>query len=89
MGGCSGQWCTSCHAVLHVLCCATQNIVEPKAAIVREEEARAQEKADAAKAIKDECEADLAEVKCWCLFNSRHTCHADCMLTAACGSVAT
>lgn len=36
--------------------------VEPKAAIVREEEARAQEKAAAAKAIKDECEADLAEV---------------------------
>jgi hypothetical protein len=31
--------------------------------IVREEEARAQEKADAAKAIKDECEADLAEVR--------------------------
>lgn len=29
---------------------------------MREEEARAQEKADAAKAIKDECEADLAEV---------------------------
>ena len=42
--------------------CALQNVVEPKAAIVREEEARAQEKADAAKAIKDECEADLAEV---------------------------
>lgn len=40
----------------------TQNVVEPKAAIVREEEAKAQEKADAAKAIKDECEADLAEV---------------------------
>jgi hypothetical protein len=36
--------------------------VEPKAAIVREEEARAQEEAAAAKAIKDECEADLAEV---------------------------
>jgi hypothetical protein len=36
--------------------------VEPKAAIVREEEAKAQEKAAAAKAIKDECEADLAEV---------------------------
>lgn len=36
--------------------------MEPKAAIVREEEAKAQEKADAAKAIKDECEADLAEV---------------------------
>jgi len=31
--------------------------------IVREEEAKAQEKADAAKAIKDECEADLAEVR--------------------------
>lgn len=47
-------------------CCAVlmQNVVEPKAAIVREEEARAQEKADAAKAIKDECEADLAEVGC-------------------------
>lgn len=29
---------------------------------MREEEAKAQEKADAAKAIKDECEADLAEV---------------------------
>lgn len=43
--------------------CAPQNVVEPKAAIVREEEARAQEKADAAKAIKDECEADLAEVR--------------------------
>jgi hypothetical protein len=40
-----------------------QNVVEPKAVIVREEEARAQEKADAAKAIKDECEADLAEVR--------------------------
>lgn len=40
-----------------------QNVVEPKAEIVREEEARAQEKADAAKAIKDECEADLAEVR--------------------------
>jgi hypothetical protein len=39
-----------------------QVVVEPKAAIVREEEARAQEKAAAAKAIKDECEADLAEV---------------------------
>lgn len=37
--------------------------VEPKAAVVREEEARAQEKAAAAKAIKDECEADLAEVR--------------------------
>lgn len=36
--------------------------MEPKTAIVREEEAKAQEKADAAKAIKDECEADLAEV---------------------------
>jgi hypothetical protein len=36
--------------------------VEPKAAIVQEEEARAKEKAAAAKAIKDECEADLAEV---------------------------
>lgn len=31
---------------------------------MREEEAKAQEKADAAKAIKDECEADLAEVSC-------------------------
>jgi hypothetical protein len=39
-----------------------QVVVEPKAAVVREEEARAQEKAAAAKAIKDECEADLAEV---------------------------
>ena len=29
---------------------------------MREEEAKAQEKAAAAKAIKDECEADLAEV---------------------------
>jgi dynein heavy chain len=37
-------------------------VVQPKAAVVRDEEARAQEKADAAKAIKDECEADLAEV---------------------------
>eukprot|EP00879_Flechtneria_rotunda_P029523 GHRR01031937.1.p2 GENE.GHRR01031937.1~~GHRR01031937.1.p2 ORF type:complete len:413 (+),score=155.94 GHRR01031937.1:2862-4100(+) len=36
-------------------------VVEPKAAVVRGEEARAQEKAAAAKAIKDECEADLAE----------------------------
>ncbi|KAJ9535032.1 hypothetical protein QJQ45_029705, partial [Haematococcus lacustris] len=35
-------------------------VVEPKAAIVKEEEAKAQEAADAAKAIKDECEADLA-----------------------------
>jgi hypothetical protein len=29
---------------------------------LQEEEIRVQEKADAAKAIKDECEADLAEV---------------------------
>ncbi|KAF6263196.1 dynein heavy chain 8 [Scenedesmus sp. NREL 46B-D3] len=36
-------------------------VVEPKAAVVREGEARAQDKAAAAKAIKDECEADLAE----------------------------
>jgi hypothetical protein len=36
--------------------------VEPKAAVVREEEARARAAADAARAIKDECEADLAEV---------------------------
>lgn len=36
--------------------------VEPKAAVVAEEQARAQAAADAAKAIKDECEADLAEV---------------------------
>jgi dynein heavy chain len=36
--------------------------VEPKAAVVREEEARARAAAAAAKAIKDECEADLAEV---------------------------
>lgn len=43
--------------------CCLQNVVEPKAVIVREEEARAQEKAVAAKAIKDECEADLAEVR--------------------------
>ncbi len=34
----------------------------PQAAIVKEEEAKAQAKADAAKAIKDECTADLAEV---------------------------
>lgn len=33
-----------------------------QAAIVKGEEAKAQEKADAAKAIKDECEADLAVV---------------------------
>jgi hypothetical protein len=33
-----------------------------QAAIVKGEEAKAQNKADAAKAIKDECEADLAEV---------------------------
>lgn len=39
-----------------------KEVVEPKAAVVKEEEARAQEKAAAAKAIKDECEADLAEV---------------------------
>lgn len=44
------------------LMCLLQNVVEPKAAVVREEEAKAQEKADAAKAIKDECETDLAEV---------------------------
>ncbi|GLC47993.1 hypothetical protein PLESTB_000047400 [Pleodorina starrii] len=37
------------------------DVVEPKAAIVKGEEAKAQGKADAAKAIKDECEADLAE----------------------------
>lgn len=36
--------------------------VEPKAAVVREEEARARASADAARAIKEECEADLAEV---------------------------
>ncbi|KAG2451278.1 hypothetical protein HYH02_003884 [Chlamydomonas schloesseri] len=36
-------------------------VVEPKALIVKGEEAKAQTKADAAKAIKDECEADLAE----------------------------
>ncbi|KAI8468854.1 MAG: dynein heavy chain 8 [Monoraphidium minutum] len=35
--------------------------VEPKAAVVAEEEARARSAAAAAKAIKDECEADLAE----------------------------
>lgn len=39
-----------------------KNEVEPKAAIVREEEKKAQDKADAAKAIKDECEADLSQV---------------------------
>lgn len=38
-----------------------RDVVEPKAAIVKVDEAKAQEKADAAKAIKDECEADLAE----------------------------
>eukprot|EP00798_Chlamydomonas_sp_ICE-L_P012762 gene12762-16013_t len=38
-----------------------KEVVEPKAAIVNTEQAKAQEKADAAKAIKDECEADLAE----------------------------
>lgn len=37
----------------------------PQAAIVKEEENRAQGKADAAKAIKDECEADLAVVGSW------------------------
>lgn len=36
--------------------------VEPKAAVVAEEEAKARAAASAAKAIKDECEADLAEV---------------------------
>lgn len=48
----------------HIVHCGKllQVVVEPKAAVVREEEARAQEKAAAAKAIKDECEADLAEV---------------------------
>jgi dynein heavy chain len=46
--------------MLHVV---PQNVVEPKALVVRKEEAKAQEKADAAKAIKDECEADLAEVR--------------------------
>ncbi len=30
---------------------------------MQEEEVRVQEKADAAKAIKDECEADLEEVR--------------------------
>ena len=35
-------------------------VVEPKAAIVKRDEAVAQEKADAAKAIKDECEGELA-----------------------------
>lgn len=35
-------------------------VVEPKAAVVASEQAKAQEAADAAKAIKDECEADLA-----------------------------
>eukprot|EP00955_Chlamydomonas_euryale_P034508 349803-Chlamydomonas_euryale.AAC.1 len=39
-----------------------RDVVEPKAAIVKVDEAKAQEAADAAKAIKDECEADLAEV---------------------------
>jgi len=38
-----------------------KEVVEPKAAIVKEEEGRAKGKADAAKAIKDECEADLEE----------------------------
>jgi hypothetical protein len=33
-----------------------------QAAIVKADEANAQEKANAAKAIKDECESDLAEV---------------------------
>jgi hypothetical protein len=37
-------------------------VVEPQAAAVKEEEAKAQGAADAAKAIKDECEADLAVV---------------------------
>ena len=35
----------------------------PQAAIVKVDEANAQEKANAAKAIKDECESDLAEVR--------------------------
>ena len=35
-----------------------------QAAIVKADEANAQEKANAAKAIKDECESDLAEVRC-------------------------
>jgi hypothetical protein len=65
------------HLGVDALLCFTvlmQNVVEPKAAIVREEEARAQEKADAAKAIKDECEADLAEVSCL-LESARHGRH--------------
>jgi hypothetical protein len=37
-------------------------VVEPQAAAVKVEEAKAQAAADAAKAIKDECVADLAEV---------------------------
>jgi dynein heavy chain len=37
-------------------------LLTPQAAIVKADEAVAQEKANAAKAIKDECEADLAEV---------------------------
>jgi dynein heavy chain, axonemal len=35
-------------------------VVEPKAAIVKQDEAVAQEKANAAKSIKDECEGELA-----------------------------
>ena len=35
----------------------------PQAAIVKVDEANAQEKANAATAIKDECESDLAEVR--------------------------
>merc|ERR1719506_3115832 len=36
-------------------------VVEPKKAIVSEEEAKAQKKADEANALKTECEADLGE----------------------------
>lgn len=48
---------------LHNLVNPTPAQVELKAAVVREDEAHARTTADAAKAIKDECEADLAEVR--------------------------
>ena len=49
--------------LLCCLCGKLQQVVEPKAAVVRVEEARAQEKAAAARSIKDECESDLAEAR--------------------------
>lgn len=49
-----------------------REVVEPKAAVVKVDEAKAQESADAAKAIKHECEADLAEVRAHIIYSRCH-----------------